>query len=421
MNLVELIGTNQVDNSVELYYICLLGKYVKSHNGFLSLHGVDLSKLEDTLECSTYYDFIRYSIENGFIVDFPLDLTVYDEEESTLHKMFFMKDFSKEKPYFYQATSDKLYINMRDTGGNYINLSMFSESIEESAVIDLTAYLQVNYYYTKDYFELYPTVSNTLRGSSLGVSSLFYLSNSKITKGILKFEVMSSAERVSLTYSSWYLLGKEQGLLSDEGYSVLDKLERMEERGYKVGSIVQLNERGSTSKSRKDSKLKTSTLAIIREMRGTDVILERVPTIHTRLSKKKSFSSKSMSVQALYSHAYFEINTFRETYNLTSLGIDYYMSDDLDEFERVFLTHLPKDNKIELWVEQSGFEFKALMSVVDAVFWIFKDWGIDFDEELYIKANYKDREIPLFYKDLVSDFGFDGDVEFDSEYDDDDY
>jgi hypothetical protein len=405
LNLAEVIGTSRLKNTIELYYACLLGKYIKNRNDRLSLSGVDLSEFKDTIDCSIYYDFFRYSLENGYITDLGFDLPVLEEDGvENLSKFLFMGSFDSVKPYFYNIDGYKHYIDLNDVGGNSVNLKLFKVNIEESSVIDLTAYLHVCSLYDHKPYELYPRLSATLRSTAMGVSSLYYLSRSPITKGILKFKTYSTADENNLGYNTWYFLGKEQGLLDEEGYTLTEKLKRLDKDEYRVGNVVFLYERSSTSKSRREIKIVNCIIAVIRDIRGYDITLERVPFHHTRVARRKMFEGYSRSVQEFYKYSDFEPVTLKETYNLTSLGVDYLMSNDLNEFESYFITPVVNSKDVVMWVEQNGIEFEHAMSLADAVFWVLKDWGIEFNEELYIKTYYKNGETPAYYKNLIEDY-----------------
>ena len=406
MNLREIVNTDKLEHAVDLYYVCLLGKYLKARNVKLSLSGIDISSFSEVIDNSVYYDYFRYAVENGYISDLAIDLPVFEGEESDLEKYLFMQSFDEVKPFFYKQLDNKYYIDMHDVGGSYTNVRLFRESIEESAIIDLTSYFHVCSLFNNETYELHPKFSNTLRDAPLGVSSLFYIANSPLCKSILKFQTYGNRDLNSLKYNTWYFLGLEKGLLKDDGFSTTEKFEKLQGKEYQVGNVVFLYERLSTAKSRKTYKLRRSLIAIVREVNEKTIILEKVPTKHTRLERIKKHEDYSAGVQELYRHDDFEVVTLRESFSLTSMGVGYLMSDSLSDFEEFFITSIPNEGQFEMWVEQEGFEFQCLLTTKDAVFWVLKDWGIDFDEKLYIETYYKDGQIPLYYDQLVDDFGY---------------
>lgn len=405
MNLKEAVGTDRLENSVDLYYVCMMGKYLKARGVKLSLQDVDVSSFSDTVSVSVYYDFFKYAVENGYITDLDLDLPVFDGDESDLESFIFLESFDDVKPYFYKQYDDKYYIDLYDLGGNYTNIRLFKESIEESALINLTSYFHVCSLFDGKTYELHPKLSSTVRQSPTGVASLFYIANSSISSGILKFKTFGNRDLNSLKYNSWYFLGMEKGLLLEDGFSITEKREKLKDVEYQVGNVVFLYERESTTMSRTPYKLKSSLIAVIREVTDTEVVLEKVPTNQTRLERIKKHEEYSQGVQELFRHDDFEVTTFRESFSLTSLGIDYLMSDSLKEFEELFITSIPRRSKLEMWVEQEGFEVQQVMSLVDAVFWVLKDWDILFDEDLYIQTYFADNQIPLFYQSVLDEYG----------------
>src|SRR5690606_37590717 len=144
---------------------------------------------------------------------------------------------------------------------------------------------------------------------------------------------------------------------------------------------------------------------IVRAVNGNNITLERVPFHHTKVSRRKSFENYSRGVQELFQYADFEPVTMKETFSLTSLGVGYLMSDGPESFETEFIAPVNTTRKVELWVEQDGFEFELLMDYADAIFWVLKDWDIEFDEDLYVKTYYPEGRTPLYYQELVDDFG----------------
>lgn len=398
-----MIGTNEILNTAELYYICLLGKYLKEQNITLSLEDADLSEFSGAYKNSIYYTYFSYATENGYVTNLDLELEVLtDEIIEELSETFFFESYNNVEPYFYEIIDENYYIDMHDVGGNYKNIHLFKENIEESAVIDLTAYFHVKNLLDGYHRRLFPKLSNTVRISSSGVSALYLLATSEITAGTVEFEVYSNEDKNSLKYNAWYFLGREMGMLTDEGFTVTQKREFMKSypNDYVVGNAVYLYERESTSKSGR-KKLKNCIIAIIREITEDTITLEKVFVRTTKLERQKKYDNFSSAVQDLYRHDTFTANTHLETFHLTTIGIEFLMSDDQYYFENYFIVPLSMANTMEMWVEEDGFEVKRVLSIPDATFWILKDWGIDFDESAFIKAYYLGDDFPLYYSSTL--------------------
>ncbi|PHE64256.1 hypothetical protein COF68_05280 [Bacillus toyonensis] len=402
MNLKDLIGVDKLDNTIEFYYICLLGKYLKSKGKTLSLKDIDIDSFKDTIQHSKFYTFFIYAMENGFVVDTELNLPVFDTDEHKLDRNLFLGSFVESQPYFNKVEGNKLYINLSDTNTNN---KLFTSNVHESAVIDMTAYLHIECLMTGKLFELYPTIYNVVRSKPDGITSLYYLSNSTLAGHILKFPCYTH-ELNTLSFNCWYFLGKEQGLLSDEGYTIPQKRERLRTQKYEVGNVVFLYERDTTDVSSTEDKIRGCNIAIIRGISDDSITLEKVTVNKTRIQKDREFERQPIDMQELWYNTELEVRRPSEKFNLTTIGIDYVMSNNPYFYEEHFITPVYGANEIELHVEQNGIEFTYLMEYVDAIFWILKDWDIPFNEELYINSYYKQGNTPVYYQDLLDGFGY---------------
>ncbi|MGX5378402.1 hypothetical protein ACWCKO_00285 [Bacillus thuringiensis serovar darmstadiensis] len=406
MRLEDVLGVDKLENSVEFFYVCLVGKYLKHKGHNLSLENVDVSAFKDTIQHSRYYTYFLYAVENGYVNDVAIDLPPFEEDEHELYGDLYLNSLAEVQPYFYKIEgeqNEKLYINLSDTN---VNNQLFLSSQHESVVIEMTAFLHVEGYLNGKRYELYPSIYNVTRDKPQGIVALYYLMMSPLTRQIIKFP-LETRYLNSVSYNCWYFLGKEQGLLSTEGYTIPQKQACLQNDKYKVGNVVYFYERNTTDKSSKERKVMHCCIAIVRGNTPTSIRLEKVVVNQTRVQKDREFEKQPKDMQELWQHTDLEVRRPSEEFNLTSIGVEYVMSNDPLYYEKYFITPVYDSNEIELYVEQSGIEFTYLMSQIDAVYWVLKDWDIPFDEELYVNTYYKQGNIPLYEKDLLDGFSVD--------------
>lgn len=171
------------------------------------------------------------------------------------------------------------------------------------------------------------------------------------------------------------------GMQSDRRrhWSVKDKAKQMESEGIRVGGIYILYERKGVAKSNIVGKITNANIVRIDAIEGTSLYVTVIPVYRTKEEVEADFNEIPEDSQKSFEDMLsFKINCYSRVLGLYNLGISNYLYEEdnfiapIDEFGTVFKL-----------VTVDGKRATIELSQADAIYWLFKQYGISFDEKLY--------------------------------------
>lgn len=196
---------------------------------------------------------------------------------------------------------------------------------------------------------------------------------------------------VDVDYSIFCTNGKVAG--HRKLWSIGEKLKLMEKFGMVVGSILVLWYRKGFNNNNEYGSIDRAVIVRLDEI-GDDFLGITIMALNkTREEVYQDYINIDSSVRGLFSDILNKKSYSRsEEISLVGLGIDNYFKD-----EDKFLTLLDKTEKVYKTVTIDGKVVEVEMSGVDAIYWLLRQYEIDFDVDLYIDM-YMDGEVPLYDK-----------------------
>lgn len=199
---------------------------------------------------------------------------------------------------------------------------------------------------------------------------------------------------------------KFKGYFKDELIERSAKREHVSELGIKKGSIVFLYKRnyftnGTARAETRDKNplVESVQLARVKNITDSGMTFETYALKETLEQNYWDFSQLSEEVQDLYvGFTDYVRNSFRtgsESIMWDSLGVQYVMNNDSIYSEHYFITRLESIHPVEVMTLDSNFNFESLsLSVQDAVFYLLLEYGVKFNETLFIEMyNLKNAEV----------------------------
>lgn len=441
IHISQFYSCSEVVLSSDLYYLSELGKYLFfNHGRALSIDGVILSSI---LKKSLYWDYFRVAVKQGWVVDtnlpnYETDITIqypvnYDTDD---FKNFFITldeciydavDYAKRqesaeynyttpKPTqvcFTKMTDDVWFWTLKGTCAKdeMINSASLNTSCASKAWISMIAMVAVNRLMTGVPEKLCIEFPYVVAKNQLALSDFLLLmdeSNALTGWIFFSFDNSISGDIIrQVGYEAWWYKGKERGLV-DRWYSPKEKLNYMRNTlNFDVGDLVILYERKYSTKFNYIKSIASCHFAIIREMTNTSVTFEVINTVKTKYGAEVYFKNQTMAVKEMYcgSTTYKTWNSSKVTYDLADLGVEYYLHTEVN-----FIVPLNQaDDILELDVtDGNGRTGCYALSQNDAVYWILKDYNIDFNEDKFLSTYFKDREtaygVFMSGKDLPTDW-----------------
>lgn len=429
VHISQFYSCSEVSLSSELLYISELGKYLMcNHNKVLSLDGVSLSSV---LKKSTAWDYFRVAISRGYIVNtnlpsYETDITVqYPVDYSTrdMRNFFFKldecpydsvdsakRDNSAEYNYCTPKETQVCFTVMDDekwvwtikgecARDELVNSSSLNTSCASKAWISLSAMIAVNRLMTgtpKLAAFLFPYV---VANNPLSLSDFMLLKEETNALAWLHYHYddnVSDDMKFQVGYEAWWYKGKELGLLS-RWYKPKDKLNYMKnDLKIDIGDVVLLYERNYSTKFNYIKSIANCHVAIVRYISPTGVGFEVVNTVKTRYGSEVTYNNQTMAVKEMYrgSTRYKEWNSTRKTFDLTDLGIEYMMHTEVN-----FIVPLGQaDDTVVLDVSDGkGRTDRYKLRQNDVIYWILKDYEIEFNEDKFLKTYFANRRTAYDY------------------------
>lgn len=421
----SLYSTSKVSLGSELFYICELGKYLNQNGHQLSLLGVSLVP---ELRNSRFWEYLRLAVDRGWLtdVDVPnVDLAVSLGNpirlDNVLNVLITENKVEYDKADFERRLNDEIYnqsepkllqvaFKSKDDKkwcwtlvGNSpederVNMN-FKSKFPSQALVSLVAYVAVQRYLhnTPEVFNLEFTDA-IANNTQLSCADLYLLMNdTTATDGWLEFDLrVFKPLELQLGYEAWWYKGYDNtGLLHKDAYLPNEKYEHAKALGISVGSVVALYKRNIGSIGNHIKSIENYHFAVVESCTARTITLHIINSKLTKFGGRQRFNNMSMAVKQMYSfdkNVFSRLNSTKTTYSWVDLGVEYVMSD-----EEYFITPLQDGDTIELDVTNGVREDRVLLGEVDAVFWLLKDYEVEFDEEHYIKQYYAPNMTPAYY------------------------
>lgn len=425
VHISQFYSCSEVALSSELYYICELSKYLFiNHKKVLSIDGVIL---DSVLKKSLYWDYFRLIISKGWIVDtnlpsyetsiniqYPIDYTTsdfknfyftldecfYDSVESAKRNQSAEYNYSTPKPTqvcFTKMDSEAWFWTLRGMSSKdeMVNSASLNTSCASKAWVSMIAMVAVERLMTGSPKMLGIEFPYVIAKNQLALSDFLLLiddSNALTGWVIFSFEnnVSEDIQR-QVGYEAWWYKGREKGLLNG-WYKPKDKLNHLR-NNLKVeeGDLVLLYERAYSTKCNYVKSITSCHVSIVRKITSTSITFEVINTVKTRHGAEKTFQNQTMAVKQMYcgSTKYKEWNSVEKTYDLTDIGIEYYM-----HTEAYFIVPLNQaDDLVTLDVKDNrGRTGTFALRQNDAIYWLLKDYDVKFNEDKFLSTYFKDME-----------------------------
>lgn len=412
---------SRIDSAIELYYIIELGKYLKyKHNEVLSLDGVIIS---DEVNKSKFFDYFRLACDEGWVIDTGLDKYILEinaqqplvqSQETVLNAImteddvvFDSNEFAKRqesiewsyrhpirKQISFAKKEDKLwYWNMEGADGKHFhnNKSSVAAANADMAIVSLVAMVAVERLMTGVPSYLILSFSQEHCNTSMALSLFNALEeiSSCFSGWVLSVydDLVSEDTRNNLSYQSWYVTGREKGMLS-RWYSPKEKYDYLHKLDIEVGDIVCLYERKQAQKNNSIKSIANCQVAIVREISLDGISLDIINTIKPYYQGKIDFENNTVAVKRLYGSnlPYKRVNISNQYKQWFDCGVQYMMQNEI-----FFLT--PIDGE-DYQVRTIAKDTTVCMSAQDLVYYILKDYDVEFNEARFLDKYFK-NDIPL--------------------------
>lgn len=418
VHISQFYPCSKISIASELFYICELGKYLSDYNKCISLDGVIL---DNVLKSSRFWDYLRVSSSNGWVTDLglsqsgleisiqnPVSLETVKNIHITEDEVKFNKSDSRKREedlmykwttpqdvqVFFTSKSDDTWI-WTIKGNSFeeemVNSKSLNSLLPSQSFVSLTAYIAVKRFNTgvpNKFVIKFDSV--ILCRNKLTTSDILLLANETDALDGWFFLYLEASEQVKLQtgYEAWWYKGYEKGFLRRE-YSTQEKLSYLNKLGIKVGDVVCLYERRVSQKSNSIKSIENFHMAIVE---GFDSECLDLRVIHTKKTKHgwdKWFDNLTMAVKQMYcgSSSYKDFRSSVKGYEWRNLGLEYLMSS-----EQFFITPLQNNDSLVLDVTDGVRQETYNFSDVDAIYWILKDYNINFNEEHFLSQYYNGTE-----------------------------
>lgn len=429
VHISQFYPCSKVTLACELYYICELGKYMYyNHEGCVSLDGVILDSI---LDKSPLWDYFRLALSKGWVVDTnvseakvaitpsnPLnaDKTLVENYLYTFEPQSFdYTDFNKRRedalyaytePYKCQLYIHERHENTKTIGNDsYWLFTREKLSPENSAIVtkalgnnlacqlwlSIIAFAATERLVHNNPARFLLKIDNTML-ATVGAFSYVILMSEQTScfEGWFYYtfdENISMSEINQLGYYAWYTEGKDKGIVG-QWYSPKQKLSYMQKNGMGVGSVILLYTRVKDQQRNFMKSIESCIVAIIRDIKATSnrtysITVETCHTMKPYYQAKLEFEDYVTSVKTLWveEKPYERFRSSTLNLDLCDLGVEYLLYSELN-----FITSLNCATDFrEAYVTDGVRKDRLVLPQNDYIYWVLKDYNIEFDEEAYIK------------------------------------
>ena len=423
LHISQFYSCSEIKTSSELFYICELGKYLYiNYNSRLSIKGVILYKDLKESEC---WDYFRMSLEKGWVIDsglpnYEIEINIqhpinyyptsvvnlymtegvveYDSQDAINRNIGeYNYKTPKKTEIRFKEKSDELYFFTIDGNSpdDYIknSVTLKADATSSKAWLSLIAKVHVDREFTGVPSKLAIEFSSEVINTQLALADFLTLGEkSDALKGWCVYKMSGvSAETIrQVGYEAWWYQGRELGYLS-HWYTPKQKLNFiLNSMKLKVGDIVVLYERDYTTKQNYIKSIKSCKYAIIRGIDRQGVDLELITKFRTKYGSELHIQNQSHMVRQMYAgdYSYLNWNSTNRKFDFTELGVGYLMHTEL-----FFILPIEEvDDYLVLDIsDYNGRTGRYKLHQTDAIYWLLKDYDIQFNEDDFKKKYFANR------------------------------
>lgn len=428
VHISQFYPCSKIEQASELFYVCELGKYLKFNYGqALSLDGVLLS---ECLKKSPIWEYFRLVATKGWVEEFGvsdsdflvsiihptmLDLNLVSNVLLTTETVKFnsadynrrLKDteYACSEPErlqvsFSQQTDEAWLWEVKGAKGKFYNINnqTFGHNLAYQRFVSLVAMVAVERLKTGIPAYLGVSFNQSLLLSNFSVSSYLTILKEDCTcfEGwchIVYTEDILPQSLLQVGYSAWYQKGKDKGML-DRWYSGKEKMEYLKKLDIQKGDIVMYYKRPRSSRLNSVKSIKSCHVARVEYITQTDIGLSLFNTTKLYCQAKADFDNQTIAVKKMYCGKlpYTDFSMTKVNEPLADLGIEYMMQNELS-----FIVPLDQcDDSVETLVTNGKIESKVILSQNDFIYWLLKDYDIEFNHDRFLDKYFKD-ELPFYH------------------------
>lgn len=422
VHISQFYACSEVKLASELQYIIELGKYTYYlHDEPLSIDGIIIS---DDLRLCKFWDYYRVAIESGWIVNYvdAPDLAIdiqnpinfefqfrnvllteepvdYDKEDDDRRKDDLNYNYRTPLPtqFAFKEKTDGYWewvLRGKNPATDYsINNKAFNSAGSDTCWVSLFAYVAVSRYYTNEPETLIININGSIVGTPNILTSFIILQEeTDCINSWCKYcfdDTVSEKAINHLSYLAWFSKGIDLGL-TKKWHSVQEKLEYLKKLDLGVGDVVYLYERYDGQELNYTKNIENFYIAIIREIDDNQIILQKINTKKTKYQGELTYKDYTMATKQLYlfNNPFDKLNSSIEKHLISDLGIEYML-----RTEQWFITPCYNDDDVIMNVKNSNGDTEcALLPACDLVYWILKDYNVDFNEGRFLERYFNNRQ-----------------------------
>lgn len=420
VHISQFYACSNVSLAVELQYIVELGKYLFYRGMCLSVDGV---AFDDILRKSRFWGYFSMAVTEGWVVDcpckdaivdtrFPVNYDVHiknvllteedvpfdnDEHVKRKNDAYYAYKTPLRKQVIFSEKDDISWVwSLGKTDANRSTMCSYGS---EDTWVSFIAYVAVARLFDNQPQLLMIEIGYELTQTHMLMSSFLLLQNeTDVCSGWCFYSYAPNVTKAMVNhieYTAWYAKGKEMGVVGRE-YNALKKHKHMSELDLKVGDIVFLYERSTRQKSNFIKEIAGFHFARIDKIDKQGVLFYIINTKKTLYQGELDYADYPMSIKVMYNrmNPFATLNARHENISWLDLGVEYFMCG-----EKYFIIPCTPDDEKVIWVRESDWTPVRLhLNAIELTYWILKDFGVDFNEERFIKRYFSD--VPLYQQYL---------------------
>ena len=162
-------------------------------------------------------------------------------------------------------------------------------------------------------------------------------------------------------------------------WTIKDKLKQLESEGIVEGSICILYERKGVAKTNIVGKISDASIVRVDSIKGSNIYTTVIPVYRTKEETECDYNEIPPDTQNLFDDMLdFKVKTSTRVVDIYGLGVSNYLYD-----EDLFICKIDDYGTTNKLVTVDGKRAVLELSQVEAIYWLFKQYGISFDEKLY--------------------------------------
>ena len=422
IHLSQVYPCSHIDVASELFYVCELGKYLKMYDIQLSLDGVIL---DSTLQNSKFWDYLRIAVTAGWVQDIgipavELALTpdtridtskfiniaiteqevVYDAKDLEKRASDYLYNIltpKKVQTFFKEDEGDTGHWIWSLAGSNSREATINSRGVKctdmSQSYVSIIAYVAAKRFVTNTPNEFTMVFDDEAIQSRFGISDVILLYDTDALGDWFSYYcAMSEQDELQLGYLSWWYNGYERGFVQRE-YQPAEKLNYALKLGIQVGDVISLYERDSCQQNNHIKSISSFHFAIVRGISDKGLLLDVLHTMRTYYTAYTEFQNYTVNVKQMYKEEkpYNTFNYSTQKLEWNDVGVEYLLYDEL-----FFITPI-YDDETEIAVYDRGNTINKVIKQDDLIYWVLKDYGVDFNEKHFLQQYFKNR-LPEYCK-----------------------